>query len=370
MRAFAALHRLAPSHRATTPEGVARSLVALHSTDPASVPLAVAARTTGAGLPPAALDRALYDDRSLVRVMGMRRTIWVVPVELVPVVAGACGQAIAADERRKLVKALEDSGVARDGARWLADIEVEVLDAIAARGAALTTEITTDVPLLKGTVRVGGTSKWATDVGIGTRVVLVLGCEGRIVRERPRGSWASSQYRWSVAPPVDPLPTADAQAELARRWLGAFGADSIDPAADLKWWAGWTVGATKRALAAAGDVEPGDPPVPEPWAALLPSLDPTTMGWKQRDWYLGDLGPQIFDRNGNAGATVWWDGRIVGGWAQRASGEVVTRLLVDIGRAGAAAVEAETARLQAWLDDAGGVPKPRFPGPMQKELCA
>ena len=26
---------------------------------------------------------------------------------------------------------------------------------------------------------------------------------------------------------------------------------------------------------------------PRPWAALLPTLDPTTMGWKERDWYLG-----------------------------------------------------------------------------------
>jgi hypothetical protein len=68
-------------------------------------------------------------------------------------------------------------------------------------------------------------------------------------------------------------------------------------------------------------------PTPEPWVALLPSLDPTTMGWQQRTWYLGDHAPAVFDRNGNAGPTVWADGRIVGGWAQRRSGEVVFRLL-------------------------------------------
>ena len=72
---------------------------------------------------------------------------------------------------------------------------------------------------------------------------------------------------------------------------------------------------------------------PEPWVALLPGLDPTTMGWKRRDWYLppGHV-PLLFDRNGNAGPAVWVDGRIVGGWVQRRNGEIATRLLDDVGR--------------------------------------
>ena len=365
-----AAHRLAAAHRASTPLDVARSLVALHSTDPASVPLAIAARTAGPGASVAEVDDALYDERSIVRVMGMRRTIWAVPTELVEVVAAACGRSIAANERRTLVKVLEENDVTRGAEGWLRDVEQDVLAAIAERGAALTTEITEDVPLLKGRVTIGGTAKWAAQVGIGTRVVLVLACEGRIVRERPRGSWTSSQYRWSVAPPVaEPMSKEDGQAELARRWLVAFGPASVDHLNDLRWWAGWTVAATKQALAAAGEVEPvvGDD---GPWAALVPALDPTTMGWKQRDWYLGDLGPQVFDRNGNAGPAVWWSDRIVGGWAQRATGEVVLRLLVDVGRDGAAAVDAEAARLQAWLDAAGAIVKPRFPTPLLKELCA
>ena len=59
------------------------------------------------------------------------------------------------------------------------------------------------------------------------------------------------------------------------------------------------------------DLDPVDPP--EPWVALLPGLDPTTMGWKQRGWYLDpEVGAAVFDRNGNGGPTVWVDGRIVG----------------------------------------------------------
>ena len=365
------LHRLAPAHRAATPEAVATSLVALHATDPASVHLAVAARTAGAGAPVADVDRALHGDRTIVRVMGMRRTLWAVPAELVPVVAAACGRAIAAAERRKLVSAIEEQGIAPDGHLFVADLEEQTLAALAARGEALTTELTKDVPALKRTVRYGGASKWATDVGLSTRIVVLLTCEGRIVRARPRGTWTSTRHRYALAPPAgEPMETADAQAELARRWLVAFGPVSSDVLGDLKWWAGWTVAATKRALAAAGDVLPLEPADPGPWAVLVPSLDPTTMGWRDRSWYLGELGPQLFDGNGNAGPTIWSSGRIVGGWSQRPTGEVVTRLLVDIGRDGRAAVDAETARLQDWLDSSGAVVKPRFPTPLQKELAA
>jgi hypothetical protein len=369
--AIGALHRLAPAHRASTPEAVAASLVALHSTDPASVHLAVAARTAGGGVPVADVDRALHDDRTIVRVMGMRRTLWAVPAELVPVVAGACGRAIAAQERRKLVAAVEDQGIATDGDGFVTALEEEVLAALAERCEALTRELADDVPALKGTVRYGGTSKWATDVGLSSRIVLLLTCEGRIVRTRPRGTWTSTQHRYALAPPAgDPLDTADAQAELARRWLSAFGPASVDVVGDLKWWAGWTVAATRRALAAAGGAAPPEPDDPGPWAALVPALDPTTMGWKDRSWYLGDLRSRLFDRNGNAGPAIWWSGRIAGGWAHRSTGEVVTRLLVDIGGDGTAAVEAEAARLQAWLDAGGAVVRSRFPTPLHTELVS
>ena len=127
-----------------------------------------------------------------------------------------------------------------------------------------------------------------------------------------------------------PTPSeADAVATLVERWLRAFGPGTV---ADIKWWLGSTVRAVRRALEQVGavevdldgrtgylladDLEPTEPA--EPWAALLPPLDPTTMGWFERDWYLGEYKPQLFDSTGNGGPAVWWDGRIVGGWRQEA----------------------------------------------------
>ena len=165
--------------------------------------------------------------------------------------------------------------------------------------------------------------------------------------------------------------------ELARRWLRAFGPA---PVSDLQWWTGWTAGQVQAALGeldtaevdlggAPGLVLAGDEaeePAQQPWPALLPALDPTPMGWRERGWFLGEHGPPLFDRSGNIGPTIWWDGRVVGGWAQRKDGEVVFRLLEDAGSDAVAAISAAAERLQAWL---GRVRiTPRFRTPLEREL--
>jgi hypothetical protein len=74
------------------------------------------------------------------------------------------------------------------------------------------------------------------------------------------------------------------------------------------------------------------------------------MGWKTRDFYLGEHGPSLFDRNGNAGTTAWVDGRIVGCWVQDEAGTVRVHLLEPVSDVARAALEAEAERLTAWLD--------------------
>ncbi|MDQ2650353.1 MAG: winged helix DNA-binding domain-containing protein, partial [Actinomycetota bacterium] len=152
------------------------------------------------------------------------------------------------------------------------------------------------------------------------------------------------------------------------------------------WWTGWPLRDVRAALGAlevetveaetgdgsfvpaivlAGDVDPVADP--GPWEALLPSLDPTTMGWKERSWYLGAHKDRLFDRNGNAGPTVWVDGRIVGGWAQRKdTGAVVTELLEPLPAATSRRIARRAAQLQDVLGDVRITP--RFPTPVDKDL--
>jgi Winged helix DNA-binding domain len=371
-------HRLAGGARAADPVELATSLVGLHSSDPTTVYLAAVARMRDPSL--AAVDAALYDERTLLRIHGMRRTLWVLPVELAAIVQTACTNGIALRERRRLEKLLADSGIP-NGSAWLEDVARATLEVLAERGEAAGAELSRAIPAL-GTALDYGPGKWRGRQPATSRVLFQLAAERRIVRGRPRGSWTSSQYRWAPFDswlPESPAerPVEAAQAELARRWLAAFGPATVD---DLKWWTGWTLGETRRALAETGaveveleggtsglvladDLEPVE--APDPWVALLPGLDPTAMGWKARDWYLGEHARALFDLNGNVGPTVWSDGRIVGGWAQRKNGEVVYRLLEDIG---AAEVDAAAARLTKQLG--GTRVTARFPTPLERELSA
>jgi hypothetical protein len=113
------------------------------------------------------------------------------------------------------------------------------------------------------------------------------------------------------------------------------------------------------ALVLADDEDPVA--APEPWVALLPALDPTAMGWTERDWYLGAHRAALFDRSGNIGPTVWCDGRIVGAWAQRKDGTVVFELLEKVGRATRRAIEDDAERLQTLLGDVRVTPRFRTP---------
>jgi hypothetical protein len=371
-------HRLGAAYRANDVVEAVRSVVALHSTDPATVFLSAWARTSG--FLPADLERALYVERSLVRMLGMRRTLFVVQRELVPVVDAACTQAVAAQERRKLERFVAESGVGEDPPAWIEAASSAALEALGKRGEAFTNELSGDHPLLAQRIRIGAGTRWETEVGAASRILLLLGAEGKVVRDRPRASWIGSQYRWV---PVDRLgrlarlEPADARAELLRRYLAAFGPSTE---VDIRWWAGWSARDARAALAAvpheavdldgatgyvlADDLEPED--VPEPVAAFLPSLDSTTMGWKQRDWYLGPHATTIFDGNGNAGPTVWWQGRVVGGWTQRPDGEIAFRVLEDAGVNAVTAVAAEAERLAEWLGEVRVTP--RFRTPLQREL--
>ncbi len=240
------------------------------------------------------------------------------------------------------------------------------LRALEARGEAFTSELVADVPMLAKRLRFAAGTRWETVQSVGSRVLPQLAMDGRIVRGRPR-KWVSGQYRWVptatwLGGEIDVIDQAAAQAELVRLWLASFGPATET---DLRWWTGWTAREVRAALAAvphavveldrsvgfvlADDLDEVEKP--EPWAALLPTLDPTTMGWKERDWYLGPHAPALFDSAGNAGPTVWWDGRVVGGWAQRSDGEIVFGLLEDVGSEAEAAVEAEAARLGEWLGE-------------------
>ncbi|WP_108665660.1 winged helix DNA-binding domain-containing protein [Euzebya rosea] len=369
-------------------EGCVADLVMLHSSDPTTPFLSLWARVPD--VTRSDITDALYDRRSLWRLHTIRRTIWVVPRTFGPTALGGGTVPVAAADRRKLLAFVTASDVHPDPEGWLAGLAEEVLRVLDGAAPMTTAELGQAIPELRTPITLGS-GKWVQQQPVGSRLLYLMAMDGLIVRGRPLGSWRASQYRWSRTEqwfdePLDGLlaaPEVSARADLLRAYLARFGPATTD---DIRWWTGWT---KRSAVAALDDVAavvvsldggaegwllPEDvrpaPAVDRPVVTLLPAMDPTPMGWKERGWYLGEwavFGGPLFDRNGNVGPTVWLDGRVVGGWAQQADGRVVTRLLADIGHDGSDAVAVEAERLTTWLR--GHVVIPRFRTPLEKEMA-
>jgi hypothetical protein len=373
-------HQLAPTHAARDVVELAHTLVGLHATDPISPFLSARART--AGFETVHLERHLYDDRTLIRMLGMRRTVFVIPTDLAATVHQACTAKIATTNRRRLVKLIQANSIADDGDTWLKAVEDDVVATLERLGDASAIELSDHVPLLRTKVAMAPGKSYGADVAINNQVLTQLGAQGRIVRGRPAGPWSSTRYRWAsirswTDRPLDQLDQIDAETRLARRWMATFGPATE---ADLKWWAGWTLAQTRRALAsieavqveldhATGWVLPDDiDPVaaPDPWIAFLPALDPTPMGWIDRDWYLGKHQAQLFDRTGNIGPTIWANGRIIGGWAQLPTGTIATHLFEDTGNDTEQEVEEQARAIETWLGERRY--KSRFATPLERRL--
>jgi hypothetical protein len=374
-------HRLLPARRTDDLPSMVDDLVALHSTDPVTVYLSAMVRMATPS--PIAVEKALYDDRSLVRHHAMRRTLWVATPDVVRLMHAAATRRLVAPEDRRTAKLLADNGI-EDPQAWLADAREQTLAALETHGPMTARALGAKVPSLRHPIVMAPGKKYTATVSAHTRVLLSLGFRGEVVRTRPTGSWINGAYTYAAADSwldggLGDLDERAATRELALRWLRAFGPAT---AQDLQWWAGWTVATTKRALADVGAVEvaleegtgfvaPGDEDsdhdaATQPWVALLPALDPTTMGWKRREWYLPAEAQATFDRMGNAGPTIWLDGRVVGGWVQAPDGQIRTGLCVDLPAARRAEVDHCAERLREMLGDTRFTV--RFPSPISADL--
>lgn len=373
-------HFLSTDHPADSMIGTVRRFVGLHATDPATPYLSLWARLPGFTV--ADLDTGLYDRRTVVKHLAMRRTLWLVDVDDLPTIQSGASDRVAANELRKLIADADKAGLAPDGATWVKAARTAVLRHLTEHGPTSARELRAALPELAGTYDPAPGKSYGGETPLAPRVLTILGVHGEIMRGPNEGSWTVSRPRWAatadwLGSAYIPTPADDARADLVRRWLAAFGPATVT---DVKWWFGHTLTWARQALRDIGAVEvelegsdvPGyvlpedlDPvPDPEPWVALLPGLDVTTMGWFDREWYLDGVRDQVFDRNGNAGPTAWADGRVVGVWVHDGDGRVQVRLAAEIDAAGRKALQRKADELTEWLSTVQV--KPRFPAPLSK----
>ena len=364
---------------------VAGRLGLLHSTDPSTTYLSIHARTDASI---ADIDRALYDEpRSFLRHTTIRRTVFVMAADVVPLAHGAYNPALVSRLRQHLVAWLAESADV-DGApeAYLEQTETDVIEQLLTGGPVTVAQLANQVPALRTLVDPAPNASNSKPIRITSKVLEVLAAEGRIARGRPTGGdFTSGAWTWAAASAwwprgVGELDPAEALGGLLDRYLSSFGPATVT---DMAWWTGLTKTAVQAALGrldvivvSLDDDDPGwmrrvdvDDARTDRSASvvLLPALDSTTMGWKQRSWFVDDSNQTgLFDRNGNAGPTIWLDGSVVGAWTQRGDGQVVTELLSDAGAEASDEVVAAARRTTNWLGDVRV--KWRFPTPITKRL--
>ena len=391
-RHHARRHWLTPGRQRGDLLELVRGILALHATEPSSIYLSAWARLPG--FQRSRLDRALFEERSLVRWMCMRRTLFVLPSADVAMFHQACVPRLLGSERRRLHKLfvmaeLSDEAGAPDLA---ADLEARVLAVVGELGQAFGKDLTERVPEMKATFPYGEGRAWGGRFSLAPRVNYLACMGGGMVRTRPRGTWRSNQHsyalrtQWLPDLDLESWEQAEARSELARRYIEAFGPVSLD---DIQWWTGFTKTHTRQALAALGvgvatvrleeheaeqyaiadqlEALAGAEPLEPTHVALLPTLDPLIMGYRDRRRFLDEPSRELlFDRNGNAGPSVWAGGRVLGGWAQAEDGRIVWRLFGEPGGAVESALEARAASLPEFLGEHRVLPN--FPTPQMKEL--
>lgn len=270
------------------------------------------------------LDEELYLRRRLVRLRCMRESAYIEPVEALPVIVAATGARVAQAAGRLIrLSGLSDGSYAA-----LADrIEELLAGHPPATVAELRELLGTQVPPDRQALQY---------------VVALMCRQTRLVRAEVRGSWRSDTYayaRWSdwVGAPAEEVEPETARAELAQRYLRAFGPATT---ADLQWWAGWSARETTAAVSALGDsvttvtvTDPEAAPVaafvladeqPALSAAdpedargvrLLPVWDAYPMGYADRRRLVAASDyARIYDRAGNATSVVLVDGVAAGVW--------------------------------------------------------
>lgn len=370
-------HRLLSRTRTDDLPQIADDLVALHSSDPVTVFLSAMARMAHPSIE--AVEQALYADRSLIRHHGMRRTLWVATPPVARLIHAAATRDLVANERRRTSQLLAAADV-ENPEQWLAEAELQVLADLREHGPSTAREVGQRVEALRHRLQLAPGKAYAAAQSAHTRVLYILGFTGQMLRGRP-SSWINGAYAYADAESWLPgglgeLDAQQAAAELANRWLQRFGPGTT---ADLQWWMGWTVRRTKQALSDCGAVEAElegeagwlaaeDPPLGpvEPWVAVLPGLDPTIMGWKQRAWYLPKTSLEVFDTVGNGGPSLWVDGRVVGAWAQSKEGSIHTHYFERVAASRRREIDQRIEQLKSWIGDTRFTV--RFPGDIHARL--
>lgn len=241
------------------------------------------------------LDRAIEEDRTLVRARTMRYSVYTLPHDLLVV-------AVTAARRKGLQFTKHHLKVLGDAYPGLA---AAVEDAL--------TDGPLSSPEIRERVDPDGRLKGNFNLLLGR-----MGAESRIVRATSPGGWRSDRHTYALwenwLPDVDPygMDEAEARRRLAETYVAAYGPVELD---DLYWWTGWTKTEAREAADGLDLDAEGAAPKRLDGLRLLPVWDVLMVAYRNRDRLFDPEHDRfIYDARGNATSVVLDHGRVVGIW--------------------------------------------------------
>ena len=333
---------LAPGTQGDDVVRVVEDICVLHATAAPTPYLSLWSRVKGFSRQQ--LDAELYENRRLVRVLCMRRTLFIFSSEKLPVFFQATKKQVQRRFPSQARRLLVQAGLCQEGdeAEALERLHQRIVEILADRGPSTVSEIGKLVPEFKIKVKYDEDRPYVGEFSLGSRIVPGMCILGLLVRTKPRGSWRSTLHEyaplavWLPDVHLESLRPEEAQPGLVRWYLAALGPATLE---DIAWWSGFSKAETRKALSTLDDelveieikglgggylmLEADHQRLQEaqfriePTVNLLPTLDPYILGYRDRRRFLPpEHYDQVFDRSGNAFATVWVNGRVVGIWRE------------------------------------------------------
>jgi hypothetical protein len=307
-------HHLTHHSRGKDIVAVTSDIVGLHATSAATPYLSLFARVHN--FSHGHLYGELYSKRTLTKIRCFRRTIYILPKQMIPIAfAATYGMVQPTSEQysRRL-------GVSQEDYRRTSKCILRLLAGREMTTSELRQELNTNLNV--------------------SAIVNLMCDQGLLIRGAPRGDWRSNLHTYSrfdehfPDTSLDPTHETEARKAVIELYIAAFGPVTEN---DIAWWTGFRKRQVRDILAGLRDsttqIEiptlPGSlvmlttdyerlasfPTGSEPAVALLPFLDSYIMGYKDRERYLKpENRAYVFDRTGNAASVITVDGRIAGVW--------------------------------------------------------
>ncbi|MFX1308604.1 MAG: winged helix DNA-binding domain-containing protein [Promethearchaeota archaeon] len=262
------------------------------------------------------LERELYINRTLGRIRGMRRTLFVQTIDMIPIVHNATFKL----GEKNFEKYMEFHKVSLKEYQEISNRILKILKGREISALEIRKELNSksNIP-----------------------AIIQLMCNyGLLVRGKPIKDWKDMRNNYALFKDYFPtlnltkLNEKDAIQILIEKYIKTYGPVSEN---DISWWTGFTKTIIRDALqniksqfdhvkitSIKGNFLISKLDIDQlknitnddgPTIKLLPELDPYPMGYKDRDRYI-DINNynKIFDRSGNITSTIFLDGIAIGVW--------------------------------------------------------